>query len=173
MLPAAIVRALTTPPFEPRQFIATQWSSVGDKAKFGNALMRLIAEDFPRQRFTKALYQRLSNTFGHIAHTNIDGCYSVFFERDADKVVFLEQTLCWPCFGDLTYTFSDVQRAVQQRLKAANAIDAFRMREADATRRRELETLARLRAKCGASGEPHGDVSKSPQTAAQADLFTR
>ena len=67
MLPATIVRALTTPAFQPDQFIATQWSTAEDKAKFANALMKFIAHEFPRQSFSKALYQRLSNTFGHIA----------------------------------------------------------------------------------------------------------
>jgi len=73
MLPSTIVRALTTPAFEPEQFVATQWSTTEDKAKFANALMKFIAHEFPRQSFSKALYQRLSNTFGHIAHTSQDG----------------------------------------------------------------------------------------------------
>ena len=68
MLPSTIVRALTTPAFEPDHFTATQWSTAEDKAKFANALMKFIAGDFPRQSFTKSLYRRLSNTFGHIAH---------------------------------------------------------------------------------------------------------
>ncbi len=139
MLPSTNVRALTTPAFEPNQFVATKWSTAEDKAKFANARMKFIAHEFPRQSFSKALYQRLSNTFGHIANYNIDGYYSVFFERDADKVVFLDQTLRWPCYGDPTYTFCDVERAVQRRLRAANVIDVFRMREADATRKRELD----------------------------------
>jgi hypothetical protein len=174
MLPAAIVRALTTPPFEPHQFTATQWNSAADKAKFANALMTFIANEFPRKSFTKSLYQRLSNTFGHIANYNIDGYYSVFFERDADKIVFLDQALHWPCYGDPAYTFCDVERAVQRRLKAVNVIDVFRMREADATRRRELETLARLQAKYGANREPPSpspSPSPSLETAPQADLF--
>ena len=169
MLPATIVRALTTPAFEPDHFTATQWSTAEDKAKFANALMKFIAHEFPRQSFSKTLYQRLSNTFGHIAHTNQDGYYSAFFERDADKVVFLDQTLRWPCYGDPTYTFCDVERAVQRRLRAANVIEVFRMREADATRKRELDILARLQAKYGANREP---PSSSPQTSPpQADLF--
>ena len=67
MLPSTIVRALTTPAFEPDHFTATQWSTAEDKAKFANALMKFIAQEFPRPAFSKALYQRLSNTFGHIA----------------------------------------------------------------------------------------------------------
>jgi hypothetical protein len=169
MLPSTIVRALTTLAFEPDHFTATQWSTAEDKAKFANALTKFIAEEFPRQSFSKILYQRLSNTFGHIAHTNQDGYYSVFFERDADKVVFLDQTLRWPCYGDPTYTFCDVERAVQRRVRAANVVDVFRMREADATRDRELATLAQLQAKYGANREaPSSSLQTSPP---QADLF--
>ncbi len=169
MLPATIVRALTTPAFEPDQFVATKWSTAEDKAKFANALMKFIASGFPWPAFSKVLYQRLSNTFGNITNYNRDGYYTVFFERDADKVDFLDQTLRWPCHGDPTYTFSDVERAVQRRLRAANVIDVFRMREADATRKRDLDALARLQAKYGANREP---PSSSPQTSPpRAHLF--
>jgi hypothetical protein len=88
------------------------------------------------------------------AHTNVDGCYGAFFERDFDKVVFLEQTLSWPHFGDPTFTFCDVERAVKRRLRAARVIDIFRLLEADATRRRELGTLARLQEKYGVRTPP-------------------
>jgi hypothetical protein len=167
MLPAATIRALTTPAFTAAEFTPTQWDSAENKARFANALMKFIAHEFPRQSFTKSLYQRLSNTFGHIAHHNLDGFYAVFFERDADKVVFLEQTLSWPHFGDPTFTFSDVERAVKRRLRAAKAIDVFRLLEADATRRRELATLARLQEKYGARTPPPdlaptGSQSSSP-----------
>ena len=169
MLPSTVVRALTTPAFEPDHFTATQWSTAEDKVKFANALMKFIADEFPRQSFSKSLYQRLNNTFGHIAHYNQNGFYSVFFERDADKLAFLDQTLRWPCYGDPTYTFCDVERAVQRRLRAANVIEVFRMREADATRTRELDILARLQAKYGANREsPSSSQQTSPP---QADLF--
>src|ERR1700677_4152144 len=149
MLPAATIRALTIPAFTAAEFTSTQWTSAEDKAKFANALMKFVANEFPRQSFTRSLYQRLSNTFGHIAHTNIEGFYGAFFERDFDKIVFLEQTLSWPHFGDPTFTFSDVERAVKRRLRAAQVIDIFRLFEADTTRRRELATLARLQEKYG------------------------
>src|ERR1700733_10963749 len=154
MLPAATVPALTIPTFTAAEFAPTQWDSAEDKAKFANALMKFIAHEFPRQSFTKPFYWRLSNTFGHIAHHNLDGFYGAFFERDADKVVFLEQTLSWPHFGDPTLTFSDVERAVKRQLRSAKVIDIFRLLEADATRRRELATLARLQEKYGAGAPP-------------------
>src|SRR5580704_13877943 len=154
MLPAATIRALTIPVFTAAQFVPTQWATADDKAKFANTLMKFIANEFPRQSFTRSLYHRLSNTFGHIAHTNIEGFYGAFFERDLDKVVFLEQTLSWPHFGDPTFTFCDVEHAVKRRLRAAKVIDIFRLLEADATRRRELATLARLKEKYGARTPP-------------------
>lgn len=174
MLPAATVRALTTPAFTAAEFTATQWNSADDKAKFANALMKFVGNEFPRQSFTKSLYRRLSNTFGHIAHTNLDGFYAVFFESDADKIEFLEQTLSWPQFGDATFTFSDVERAVKRRLRAANVIDIFRMREADAARRRELAALARLQEKYGtrtAPPDPAPCRSEPPSPSRQDDLF--
>jgi len=64
MLPSTIVRALTIPAFEASQFVATQWNSAEDKAKFANALMKFIANEFPQQSFTKTFYNRLSNTYG-------------------------------------------------------------------------------------------------------------
>jgi hypothetical protein len=173
MLPSRTVRALTTPAFTPAEFTATRWSAAADKAKFANALMTFMAQEFPRPRFTRALYQRLSNTFWHIAHTNIDGYYSVFFETDADRLAFLDQTLRWPCHGDPAWTFSDVERAVQKRLRASGVIDILRMREADATRKRELAQLARLEAKYGAGASPAAapTPAPSPQPTRQADLF--
>jgi hypothetical protein len=154
MLPTAIVRALTIPAFTAAEFMPTQWATADDKAKFANTLMKFIAAEFPRQGFTRSLYHRLSNTFGHIAHTNLDGFYGAFFERDFDKVVFLGQTSSWPHFGDSTFTFSDVEDAVKHRLRASKVIDIFRMLEADVTRRRELPTLARLQEKYGARTSP-------------------
>ena len=154
MLPPATVRALLNPAFTAAEFTPTQWASAEGKAKFAKTLMKFIANEFPRQSFTRSLYHPLSNTFGHIAHTNIEGFYGAFFERDLDKVVFLEQTLSWPHFGDPTFTFCDVEHAVKRRLRAAKVIDIFRLLEADATRRRELAMLARLQAKYGAQRQP-------------------
>ena len=169
MLPAATIRALTAPTFTAAEFAPTQWDSAEDKAKFANALMKFIANEFPWQSFTKAFYLRLSNTFGHIAHGTLDGFYGAFFERDLDKVLFLEQTLSWPPFGDPTFTFSDVERAVKRRLHAAKVIDIFRLLEADATRRRELATLARLKEKYGARTPPDlAPIGPQPSSLAPA-----
>ena len=60
--------ALLRPRFQPDEFTATKWDTAEVKAKFANDLCRFMAADFKESLFTKALYQRLSMCFGHIAH---------------------------------------------------------------------------------------------------------
>ena len=55
-------------PFLPSQFIATQWSTEKDKADFANSVLHFIESDFKQTLFTRKFYERLSNTFGNIAH---------------------------------------------------------------------------------------------------------
>lgn len=55
-------------PFNPSQFTATQWSTVEEKARFGNTLLHFIDNDCKETLFTKKVYNRLMHTFGHIAH---------------------------------------------------------------------------------------------------------
>lgn len=55
-------------PFAPSQFTETKWSTQQDKADFGNALLHFIGSGFKQALFTRKLYHRLSQTFGHIAH---------------------------------------------------------------------------------------------------------
>jgi len=61
---------------------------------------------------------------------------------------FLEKTLKWPCWGDPEYTFSDVERAIQQEVRKRNYLARYQLRVAEAEKAREIETLRRLEAKC-------------------------
>ena len=121
MLSAALTRALTTPAFVAADFVPTHWDSAEQKAKFANALLTFVAQDFPRSKFHESFYRRLSNTFGHIANYNSAGFYGRFFLTAEDKLEFLEQCVTWPCHGDPTYTYSDVERAVVARLRKARS----------------------------------------------------
>ena len=51
--------------FQAESFTATKWSTAEQKAKFANQLMAFIAADFPENKFTKALYNRLEPLFWH------------------------------------------------------------------------------------------------------------
>ncbi len=146
MLPTALARAIRLPLMAPEQFIPTKWDDAPTKAKFGNHLLRFIAEDFPETMFTQKFYGRLANTFGHIAHYNRVGFWDEFFQTRATKIDFLDQTIRHPCYGDPAWTYSDVEQVIRARLKQAGVIDWHRRllaQESEARERAEYERLAR------------------------------
>jgi hypothetical protein len=104
-------------PFLPTEFTATRFSTAADKAEFGNHFLRFIESEWAQAHFTKDFYHRLSMCFGHIAHVDRPTFYETWFTSDQDRLRFLEKTLKWPCWGDPEYTFSDVERAIQQEVR--------------------------------------------------------
>jgi len=67
-------------PFLPSDFTATKFSTAADKAEFGNTLLHILDAGCPRELFTKKSHNRLSMTFGNIAHNDIYGFYSTWFK---------------------------------------------------------------------------------------------
>ena len=135
--------------FTDSQFTATKWSTAQDKASFANRFVRLVQSDFAPKHFTEKFYQRLSNTFSHIAHYNRGGFWDTFFTSTADKVRFLKMTVQYPCYGDPAWTFSDVEQAVQAWLKAEGTLEQYQQRLAEETEAGERALLARLQQKYG------------------------
>ncbi len=164
MLSAALTRVVTTPAFVTADFVPTQWDSAEQKAKFANALLTFVAQDFPRSKFRESFYRRLSNTFGHIAHCNCDQFYDHFFRTAKHKLEFLEQCVTWPCHGDPTYTYSDVERAVVARLTQSQIVAILSSQIAVERRRRELALLSELKAR-------YELIAAAPVTAEIPDLF--
>jgi hypothetical protein len=76
-------------PFLPSDFTATKFSTVADKAEFGNTLLRFIESDWASALFTKRFYNRLSMCFLHIAHYNRTQFYEEWFSSLAAQVRFL------------------------------------------------------------------------------------
>jgi hypothetical protein len=107
-------------PFLPTEFTATKFSTAADKAEFGNHFLCFIESEWAQAHFTKDFYHRLSMCFGHIAHVDRPTFYETWFTCDHDRLRFLEKTLKWPCWGDPEYTFSDVERAIQQEVRKHN-----------------------------------------------------
>ena len=159
MIPAAIARALCSPPLEASTFIPTKWDTAEDKAWFGNSLLKFLAADCPLTGFTNRLYRRLSMTFGHIAHHDRLGFYQNFFEDNSGKIDFLRQTLRRPCYGDPHYTYSDLERAVIARLTASGLLHFYEARLHAANEQAEQAEFQRLKAKY----EPAAD--KAPMAA--------
>jgi hypothetical protein len=175
MIPAATAHALRSPPFEPSAFTPTKFSTTEDKAWFGNALLKFLANDSPQTGFTTRLYHRLSLTFGHIAHFNKYGFYGTFFQDDSGKLEFLRQTIQWPFFGDPHHTFSDVERAVAARVKTSGLVHFYEMRLNTAIEQAERAKLAQLKAKYEPSQTNTAAIppaaSDRPQPLRQGDLF--
>ena len=100
----------------------------------------------------------------HNANYNRDGFYGRFFLTAKDKLDFLEQCVTWPCHGDPTYTYSDVERAVVARLRKSQIVAILSSQIAVERRRQELALLSELKARY----EP---VTEAPATAEIPDLF--
>jgi hypothetical protein len=147
-------KALVRPLFVEPDFTPTKWDTAADKAWFANALCKFIAADFAQTLWTKRLNRRLSLCVGHIAHYSDAGFWDVFFTDTRGKLDFLDQTMRYPCYGDPTYTYSDVERAIQARLLRSGIVPAYqalRLAEIEAA---ERAALARLRAKSEGAPPP-------------------
>ena len=70
-----------------------------------------------------------------------------FFKDLRGKIEFLEQTMSWQPCGASEYTYSDVERAVITRLRAADVLTAYRALRAAEIEGAERELLRRLQAK--------------------------
>lgn len=103
--------------FTPEQFKASKFSSAADKAKFANHFIHFMGKGYPRSLFPKWFYTRLSMCFGHIAHYHQEGFYSEFFTTELRQCNFIRITMNYPCYGDPEYTYSDVEKAIQEYLR--------------------------------------------------------
>lgn len=136
--------------FTPDRFTPTKWDTAEKKAAFATQFIKFVQSDFAKSKFTKAFYRRLSMTFGHIAHFNMHGFFEEFFTTTQDKVRFLRQTLAHPCWGDPGWTYSDVERALQEWLRANGVMEKYEQRLVQEVEANERAVLARLQAKYGA-----------------------
>jgi hypothetical protein len=134
-------------PFDESQFIATRWSSAAEKAAFGNTFLHFIEADWKDTIFTKSFYNRLSMCFGHVAHYDRSGFWSTWFTSEKSKVDFLRHTLQWPCHGDPTFTFCDVERAIQREIRRRNYLALYQLKAAEELRSAEMSLLQQLEAK--------------------------
>lgn len=134
-------------PFSPEDFLATQFSSGADKAEFGNTLLHFLESECKRELFTNTLYQRLSNCYAHIAHSDRETFYETWFADEAKRLRFLVHTLCGRCWPDPAYTFSDVERAVQREIESRGYLARYELQAAVAVHSRDMEMLERLEAK--------------------------
>jgi hypothetical protein len=137
----------TVKDFTVDQFTPSRWEDAEAKARFARRFIRLVESDFAERDFPQALYRRLSSCFGHIAHYNRQGFYEEFFTATEGKVRFLNMTLGHPGWGDLAFTYSDVERALQSWLHQNGVLGRYERRLAAEQEAAERAELARLQAK--------------------------
>jgi hypothetical protein len=174
------IKDICNPKFTAGEFVPTEFESAEKKAKFANDLCAFVSADFKTALFTEKFYNRLQLTFGHIAHNDKHGFRAEFFGSLAGKIEFLKQTLQWPAYGGPTYTYCDVEKALQKRLRAAGVLNAYRTAARAQNEAVERQLLKTLQEKY-ANGQPSQTVTilhsapkgknKPPEPIIQASLF--
>jgi hypothetical protein len=178
MLPRAIAAALQLPKLEAADFTATKFDMAEVKSKFGNHLLRFIAEDFPASLWNAAFYRRLSHTFGNIAHYNSAGFWNSCFETSNDQIEFLETIARFPCWGSAAFTYSDVERVIRARVANSGVIAWKPKILSDERKKQDLAELARLKSlyepEITASESQHRDAASAITHMAmtQTDFFS-
>jgi hypothetical protein len=129
------------------EYTATKWDTVEDKQKFERQFKRFVESDFDFKKFPKWFYTRLSMCFGHIAHYNQAGFYDEFFRSTEGKAQFLELTVNYPCYGDPTFTYSDVEKVLRAWVTEKGLIEKYRRQSSREVETAERSELDRLKAK--------------------------
>lgn len=131
-------------------FIATKFATAEEKAKIANKLTRFILGGFKQGSFSQAMYARLSNMFGHIAHYNMHGFYETWFSGPHECCKWAEYVLRGGAYGSVgnpAHTWSDVEKALiawMRDNRIAEQLEAIYRAEVEA---RDLALLQALQAK--------------------------
>lgn len=137
--------------FTGAQFSPTKWDTAEQKAKFANQFVRFVESDFKESLFPKWFYNRLSMTFGHIAHYDQAGFYGAQFSTLRKQLAFLDQTVNGGGYGDPAYTYSDVERALAAWVIKSGIAAKIEAKLGQAIEAAERNQLARLQVKYGAA----------------------
>lgn len=133
--------------FKASQFTPTKWNTAEDKARFANHFVLFVESGFSRSKFPKWFYERLSNMFGHIAHYDLGGFYDCFFTSPGMVHKFLQLCAGHPRPGDPAFTYSDVEKVLQEWLAEEGVLARWERAAEAYVEAAERAELARLRAK--------------------------
>jgi len=139
-------------------YTATKFATAEDKEKFVKDFIKFVEKDFTQSLFTEKFYNRLMNTFGHIAHYNQLGFWETFFTTTPDKVAFLEQTMNWPCYGSPEHTWCDAEREIQNQLREKKILEKWRFTANQELQSAEYAEYKRLKEKFESKGRIIPDI---------------
>jgi hypothetical protein len=162
--------------FSPEDFTPTKFNTAEQKAAFANQLMAFVAAGFPEKRFTNALYERLCNCFGFIAHMDRHGFMETFFKCTSDRLRFVKCLANAPCYGDPAFTYADVERAIGELVRSSGWVSIYETKLAQEKESIERNLLASLQAKYEGSAPVallpnHSDAILTRRPAASAPVF--
>ena len=104
------------------KFTATQWKTSEQKERFAQQFKKFVLNNFQAKDFPKWFYTRLSMTFGNIAHYNQNGFFDYWFSNTDRKQSFIQSCLTYPCYGCPTFTYSDVEKYLQNWIKEESGL---------------------------------------------------
>ncbi len=160
--------------FRAQEFTPTKFRSADEKAHFANHFFRFVTSNFTETLFTQKFYERLSTTFGHIAHYSKTGFYDEFFRNAKDQLRFLDQVVKWPCYGDPAFTFSDVEGAIQKEVARQHLVEIQELRVDEEMRQADVTISHRSRPRHGAhagSLPVAAAVPAETRTSVQSELW--
>jgi len=101
-------------------FTPTEFTTADEKARFANHFIRFIESGCKWTLFHIWFYRKLSNCFGMHAHYDRRNFHAVCFEKYGGKNYnlssFIDDCLEYPCYGDPSYTFCDVEKKLKEYL---------------------------------------------------------
>jgi hypothetical protein len=160
--------------FAPDAFTATPHDSSEEKAKFCNDLMAFVASGLKYPNFSKQLYNRLSQTFCHIAHYSKDGFFSEYFHSIQDALRFFENIETWShtihSSCSARFTFCDAELAIAQHLRDHRILARYQKAAAVATEQSERAVLAALHAKYHGTSALEAPKAALAETPASSQL---
>ena len=140
---------------EVERFTATKWATAEDKAKGLSALVSFVEAGFPESKFTRRIYEALYlHMLGHIAHYDQAGFFREWFSTPERQLRWLQYVAKGGAYGiggsgDPTSTWSDVETALVEWVRASGLMHRYEGIVEGRTRSRELAQLAYLEAKYG------------------------
>jgi len=112
--------------------VATQWSTVEEKAKATEELSKFLIARADPKKWTPRLYKALEQHFSHIAHYNQAGFYGVWFESAAKRLEFAKYHAERSIYGDPAWTWSDVERQFQKWVRESGILDELQFEATEA-----------------------------------------
>lgn len=136
-------------------YVATKWEPAKAKELFERQFKRFVLKGFREQDFPKTFYRRLRNCFGFIAHYDRNVFYATYFTKPSGIVYFFHFVVKHPCYGDPEYTYSDVEKVLQEWVIRNGLLKQAKAMAATQAEKEERAELERLQVKYGKGGGEH------------------